>query len=143
MDREITEIIDRLEELKSRANELGQQRESFIDSLKAAESILEVARKEVEEAKREKGTHLRKTAALHAVTSKSNRESGRLNTSIRMMAGPRQCSTAAPLADSFTLYRRSTTMTGGSPGSRRPSKAIKCRESPLCRRPSGRPVSLH
>jgi hypothetical protein len=55
MDREITKIIDRLEELKSRANELGQQQENFIDSIKAAESILEVARREVEQAKRQKG----------------------------------------------------------------------------------------
>jgi hypothetical protein len=44
-----------LEELKSRANELGDQHQSFIDNIKAAEAILEVARDEVRDAKRQKG----------------------------------------------------------------------------------------
>lgn len=55
MDREITRIIDRLEELKSRADELGNEQQTFIANIKAAEAILEVARKEVEEVKRKKG----------------------------------------------------------------------------------------
>ena len=55
MDREITKIIDRLQELKSRANELGQEQQTFEANIEAAESILEVARKEVEEVKRRKG----------------------------------------------------------------------------------------
>jgi hypothetical protein len=55
MDREIAKIIDRVEELKTRADELGQERQAFVDNVKAAESILEVARKEVEEAKRKRG----------------------------------------------------------------------------------------
>ena len=56
MDREITKIIDKLEELKLRATELGDQRESFLDNIKAAEAILEVARDEVNDAKRQKGS---------------------------------------------------------------------------------------
>ena len=55
MDREIAKIIDRLEELKSRANELGQEQQAFVDNIKAAESILEVARQEVEKVKRQRG----------------------------------------------------------------------------------------
>jgi len=55
MDREITKIIERLEELKARSQELGQEQQAFINNLRAAESFLEVARQEVEDAKRQKG----------------------------------------------------------------------------------------
>jgi hypothetical protein len=56
MDRELTKIIDRLEELMAHADELGDQHQSFIDNIKAAEAILEVARDEVKDAKRQRGS---------------------------------------------------------------------------------------
>lgn len=56
MDREIAKIIDRLEELKSHADELGQKGRDFVEHIKAAEGQLEAARQEVAEAKKEKGS---------------------------------------------------------------------------------------
>lgn len=55
MDREIAKIIDRLEELKGHANELGQKGRDFVEHIRAAEGQLEAARQEVEDAKRERG----------------------------------------------------------------------------------------
>ena len=54
MDRELTKIIARLEELKARANELGNEQQTFVANIKAAEDILEVARKEVENVKHQR-----------------------------------------------------------------------------------------
>ena len=56
MDREIAKIIDRLEELKGHANELGQKGRDFVEHIKAAEDQLDAARREVEEARKQKGT---------------------------------------------------------------------------------------
>lgn len=58
MDREITKIIARLEELKARADELGTEQQTFVANIKAAEAILEVARKEVEEVKQKRGMNV-------------------------------------------------------------------------------------
>jgi hypothetical protein len=56
MDREIAKIIDRLEELKGHANELGQKSRDFVEHIKAAEDQLDAARREIEEARKQKGT---------------------------------------------------------------------------------------
>ncbi|HET6881502.1 MAG TPA: hypothetical protein VFI31_15170 [Pirellulales bacterium] len=56
MDREIAKILDRLEELRGHANELGQKGRDFIKHIEAAEGQLEAARKELEDANRQKDT---------------------------------------------------------------------------------------
>jgi len=58
MDRELRKIIDRLEELKGHANELGQKGRDFVEHIKVAEEQLDAARKEVEEARRQCGNSL-------------------------------------------------------------------------------------
>lgn len=55
MDHEIAKIINRLEELKDHANELGQKGQDFVEHITLAEGQLEAARREVQEAKRERG----------------------------------------------------------------------------------------